>query len=143
MTTQEISREREGLEAGVRAVVYGLPLVIMDITMQRATNVLRPTGMAAPVNQFANPREYPTAQFKQVVRANVDTLYSSAFLDLTTEPIVLSVPDTQGRYYLLPMFDAWTNVFLRQARERRVPRRVNLSLRDRGGPVRCLRACRS
>ncbi len=111
MTTQEISREREGLEAGVRAVVYGLPLVIMDITMQRATNVLRPTGMAAPVNQFANPREYPTAQFKQVVRANVDTLYSSAFLDLTTEPIVLSVPDTQGRYYLLPMFDAWTNVF--------------------------------
>jgi len=95
----------------VRAVVYGLPIVIMAITMKKATNVRRPTGMAAPVNQFANPREYPSAQFKQVVRANVDTLYSSAFLDLTTEPIVLSVPDTQGRYYLLPMFDAWTNVF--------------------------------
>jgi hypothetical protein len=106
-----LSREEEGLEAGVRAVVYGLPIVIMAITMKKATNVPRPTGMAAPLNRFANPRAYPSAQFRQVVRANVDTLYSSAFLDLTAEPLVLSVPDTRGRYYLLPMFDAWTNVF--------------------------------
>jgi DNA sulfur modification protein DndE len=111
VTTRENPREQEALEAGVRAVVYGLPLVIMNITMKNATNALRPKGMAAPGNQFANLREYPTAEFKQVVRANVDTLYSSAFLDLTREPIVLSVPDTHGRYYLLPMFDAWTNVF--------------------------------
>jgi hypothetical protein len=111
MSDMELSREQEGLEAGVRAVVYGLPLLMMDITMKRATNVARPKGAAAPINQFANLREFPTAEFKQVVRANVDTLYSSAFLDLTFEPIVLSVPRTQGRYYLLPMFDAWTNVF--------------------------------
>jgi hypothetical protein len=96
--SETVPREKEALEAGVRAVVYGLPLVIMDITLKKATNVLRPKGMAAPVNQFANLREYPTAEFKQVVRANVDTLYSSAFLDLTGEPIVLSVPDTHGRY---------------------------------------------
>jgi hypothetical protein len=83
----------------------------MDITMRKATNVIRPRAAAAPVNQFASFREFPTAAFKEVVRANVDTLYSSAFLDLTKEPIVLSVPDTHGRYYLLPMFDAWTNVF--------------------------------
>jgi hypothetical protein len=100
-----------GLEAGVEAVVYGLPLVIMDITKAKITNVPKPEAFAAPVNQFANAREFPDASFRDVVRANVDTLYSSAFLDLAQEPIVLSVPDTNGRYYLMPMLDAWTNVF--------------------------------
>jgi hypothetical protein len=106
-----MTKEQAALQTGVEAVMYGLPLVMMDLTMRNATNVAAPRGMAAPVNQFANPPTFPNAAFKQVVRANVDTLYSSAFLDLTKEPIVLSVPDTHGRYYLLPMFDAWTNVF--------------------------------
>jgi hypothetical protein len=104
------AKEKAGLEAGVEAVVYGLPLVIMDITKDKITNVAKPGAFAAPVNQFANVREFPDASFTDVVRANVDTLYSSAFLDLSKEPIVLSVPDTKGRYYLMPMLDAWTNV---------------------------------
>jgi hypothetical protein len=105
------AREKEGLEAGVQTVVYGLPLVIMDITMKKSINVARPVGTFAPANQFAHLREFPNASFKDVVRANVDTLYSSAFLDLAKEPIVLSVPDTHGRYYLLPMLDMWTDIF--------------------------------
>jgi len=99
------------MEAGVQAVIYGLPLVLMEVTMRKTTNVPPGYRMAKPVNQFAHLRVYPDATFKDVVRANVDTLYSSAFLDLASEPIVLSVPDTHGRYYLLPMLDAWTNVF--------------------------------
>lgn len=106
------AQKQAGLAAGVDAVVYGLPLVLMDVTKEKATNVPKPQGLlGAPLNQFGHVREFPTASFKDVVRANVDTLYSSAFLDLTAEPIVLTLPDTAGRYYLMPMLDAYTNVF--------------------------------
>jgi len=64
-----------------------------------------------PPNTFNNVPEYPPANLKVVVRPNFDTLYSSAWLDLTKEPVIVSVPDTNGRYYLLPMLDMWTDVF--------------------------------
>jgi hypothetical protein len=104
-----VTKDQLTREAGVQAVIYGLPLVMMDITMRNFTNTPSPRG--APINQFVHERAFPPASFKQVVRLNVDTLYSSAFLDLSKEPLVMSVPDTHGRYYLLPLMDAWTNVF--------------------------------
>jgi len=101
----------EAGELGIEAFVYGFPLVLMDITKQVQTNVAEPQHNGrAPVNQFSHFPKLPTAADKDAVRMNVDTLYSFAWLDLSKEPIVLSVPDTDWRYYMLPVIDAWTNV---------------------------------
>jgi len=47
---------------------------------------------------------------KDIVRPNLDTLYSFAFLDFSTNAFILSMPDTNQRYYLIQIMDAWTNV---------------------------------
>jgi hypothetical protein len=93
------------------AYVYGYPLVLMDVTRQMMTNVAKPGANTAPVNQLCNMRKFPEPTDTLVVSPNADTLYSAAFLDLSHEPMVLSVPETGKRYYLIQMLDAWTNVF--------------------------------
>jgi len=87
------------------AYVYGYPLLLMDKT--------RDALLAEPAdsNHFTHSDQFPDHTFRNVVRPNNDTLYSIAWLDLADGPQVLSVPDTGGRYYVMPLMDAWTNVF--------------------------------
>lgn len=97
---------------GVDAYTYLYPLVLMDLTRRQATNVdAGHTVGRGPMNTFVHVREYPPGNYRDVVRPNFDTLYSSAWLDLTSGPVVVSTPDTGGRYFLLPMLDMWTDVF--------------------------------
>lgn len=92
------------------AYIFGYPLVTMEYTRRQLTNVAKPDERYAPMGQFANMRRYPTAQFKTVTAPNADTLYSSAFLDLSQEPYVFEFPDMGNRYFLMPILDGWTNV---------------------------------
>ncbi len=107
----ETISEQDAHSIGVTAYVYFYSLVTMDLTRKQLTNVAKAEGISAPMNTFANIPAFPTADMKVVVRPNFDTLYSSAWLDLTKEPMIVSAPDTHGRYYLLPMLDMWTDVF--------------------------------
>ena len=87
---------------GVEAYLYFYSLVTMDITRKQLTNVEHAEGIQAPMNTFANIPAYPTADMKAVVRPNFDTLYSSGWLDLTKEPVVVSVPDTNRALLSVP-----------------------------------------
>ncbi|HTQ66169.1 MAG TPA: DUF1254 domain-containing protein [Puia sp.] len=94
------------------AFIYSLPLALMDITHKKIINFEKPVeGKGAPINQFTIFSRFPDADFKDVVRPNADTYYNTAILDLSDDAQVLDLPNTNGRYYLMPMLDAWTNVF--------------------------------
>jgi hypothetical protein len=103
--------EAEAHAIAVEAYLYFYPLVTMDLTRKQLVNTPPGKGLGGPMNTFDNIPVFPTADMRVVVRPNFDTLYSSGWLDLTREPMVVSVPDTGGRYYLLPMLDMWTDVF--------------------------------
>jgi hypothetical protein len=83
-----------------RAYIYAYPLVLMEAT-----------GTAMPLNRLTHIRVFPDAKFRLIVRPNADTLYSTAWLDVSKEPMLLEAPDSGGRFYLLQFMDAWTETF--------------------------------
>lgn len=95
----------------VEVYIYGYPLVTMDMTRRRMTNVAAPDAGHAPLGQFVRMRAYPPVDYHAVTAPNADTLYTTAWLEVSEEPWVLSVPDMGDRYYLLPMLSGWTDVF--------------------------------
>jgi hypothetical protein len=109
---QSTITEQEAHAIGVDAYLYFYPLVIMDLTRKQSTNIEPGKEFGkGPMNAFTSVPEYPPSDFKGVVRVNFDTLYSIAWLDVTDGPMIVSAPNTNGRYYLLPMLDMWTDVF--------------------------------
>ncbi len=105
------SQDTRAYEIAVQTYLYAYPLVMMEITRRVSTNVAKPGGVLAPMGQFAHLREFPDHTFREIVRPNADTLYSIAWLDVAKEPIIVSVPDTGGRYYVLQMMSMWSDVF--------------------------------
>ena len=104
--------EKEAAAIATDAYLYGYPLVTTKITVLAGTNTDKPnpSTFQAPVNQLVNQPGYPPITYRGVTTANADTLYSAAFLDLSREPVVLSYPDMGKRYFLFPIYDAWTTV---------------------------------
>ena len=93
------------------AYIYGYPLITLEMTRRVTTNTAAPVGLRAPMGQFAHARTFPSITYRDIPGANADTLYSSAWLDLAKEPYVLHIPNAEGRYFMMPMLDGWTDVF--------------------------------
>jgi hypothetical protein len=103
--TPQLEPDSSGLAAtAVQAYIYGYPLVLMEFTKVSVHLQTRTRD-----NQFYNVLKPIDPNEKTVVRPNLDTLYSLAFLQLRKGPVVLHVPDTNGRYYLMQIMDAWSN----------------------------------
>ena len=90
------------------AYVYAFPLVLMDATETSATNTEEAVTGKAPVNQFIHSAALADAQFRTVVTPNVDTIYSQVWYDLSEEPMVYELPETD-RFCKVQVLDGWTN----------------------------------
>ena len=91
-----------------QAYLYAFPLVLMDATRKVSTNTETPNGPRAPINQFIHAEKLADAASRAVVTPNVDTIYTQAFLDVGTEPMLYGVPQTD-RFFNVQVLDAWTN----------------------------------
>jgi hypothetical protein len=101
----------EAREIAREAYIYAYPMVLAEITRRVMTNVGRPDGLRSPMNQMAHARGFADASFADLPRPSADTLSSAMFFDVSKEPMVVSVPESGGRYYFLPLLDLWTDVF--------------------------------
>jgi hypothetical protein len=101
-------REVNAYTVGMSAAIYVYPAVMQYLQMVRqVTDKTDPEY--APFNSFSHGREMAGPEYKTFKAPNVDTLYSNAWLDLTKGPLVMSVPDTGGRYYTASFLDMYSN----------------------------------
>lgn len=87
--------------------VFGFPLVLMDVSREAATG--NGPGQAES-NALRHAQALPPAGVSNLPEPNLDTLGSSGWLDLGGGPVLVTLPDSHGRYLDARALDMWTNV---------------------------------
>ncbi len=95
-----LSPEQRARAIAAEAYIYGLA----PLDEQRVISRF-PTNHLISITELSTPAE------RLVPLPNVDTLYTTARLDLSGGPLLVHVPEERGRYYTLQLIDAYTNTF--------------------------------
>ncbi len=100
---QEIAKE---------AYLFGFPLVMNYKTMYQYTVDSANPEYKGPFNEVACDARLFTPEDRAIVTPNSDTPYCMFWMDLRSEPLVLSVPAMDdGRYYSFQLIDLYTHNF--------------------------------
>ncbi len=92
------------------AHLFAYPLILMEYQRRVMTNVSTAEGGRAPMGQMVRGEQGPIAMSASDL-PNPDFKEFSAWLDVLDKPMVLSVPNIRGRFYVISLFDAWGNIF--------------------------------
>ena len=107
--------EAQSFLIGVNAVIWGYPAVLFEDLMAGRSQPDSEARTGTPrslVNQFGRVRHLRGPEYKQIATPNNDTLFIQSFVDVTSEPLILSVPDLPAaRYYVLQLWDANGDTF--------------------------------
>jgi hypothetical protein len=93
------------------AYIYAFPMMENYRTMYVQAVDRTAPGYMAPFNQLVAKTELLGPEFKDVVRPNNDTMYVLGWLDLRAQPMVITVPEVQDRYYSVQLVDMFTHNF--------------------------------
>jgi len=86
--------------------IYGLPIVMNYAVMYEFAVDTKGSNFKAPFNQLASMHRVATYKDTAVVTPNSDTPYTTLWLDLRAEPMVISVPAVaKERYYSVQLID--------------------------------------
>lgn len=89
--------------------IYGLPIVMNYAVMYEYAVDKNSGQFKAPFNQIKNEARVFTYKDTAIVTPNSDTPYSILWMDLRTEPLVISVPNVEkGRYFTVQLEDGNT-----------------------------------
>ncbi len=105
-------RETMAEHVGVLAYLYGYPLVDMAKQMHNETHrVTADQQVIAPVNRFYRFPDLVTPETQGNFRApNSDTLYYTAWFDISKQPVIIHTPDTKGRYFTIAVTNQYAEV---------------------------------
>jgi hypothetical protein len=92
-----------------QAYLYGFPMVENYKTLYLQAFDRNGHEYKAPLNQLSSTARVFTPQDKVIVTPNSDTPYSSVWLDLRAEPLVLTLPKLDPkRYFSVQLIDLYT-----------------------------------
>jgi Uncharacterized conserved protein len=95
----------------LQAATFAAPIVGMYNLRQTVATGPEPKAKPGTLWRMPNISTPELAKESGYVTPNVNTIYGFGFMDLSEEPVILTAPDSQGRYYMIEIVDMWNNAF--------------------------------
>jgi hypothetical protein len=90
------------------AYIFAFPMLEGYKTMYFMSVAKGTPAFRMEIDRYYRGNDLATADDKDVVRVNNDTLYLLSWLDLRNEPRVIEVPVTGSRYFVVQLVDMFT-----------------------------------
>ncbi len=138
--TQGNPRFALGQSTGLAAFVWGYPLVetLRTCRLQTLASGSDQAAWRAQVDRLHHVQRAATAADRDVVTPANDLLYTTGWINLANGPRLLHVPSCAnhgGRYFVLALYDAWTNNFENPGSRTSPPQGETVVLVGPGSPV--------
>lgn len=99
------------LELAVETYIFGFASVEMFRTMHQLMCDPPAEERSYTFNRFFHSRRMSDGSDEWLAAPNSEILYSNGWLDLSSQPVVLRIPDMRDRYYVLQFVDFFANSF--------------------------------